>query len=89
MGNPPLENQSHEGCFLSFMMMVQPDISDPKFNSRCTTFKAYVKLPLDVNWIDDIIDIQIIHDPHDILVHLSDLENGRKSDIFELSRSRG
>ena len=51
-------------------------------------FRVGVKLPLHKDWIDDIIDTQI-KKINDILIYLSDLENGRKPDIGTLKKYRG
>ena len=45
-----------------------------------------MKLPLDTNGIDVSIYNQMANDPHDLLVHLGDLCNGRKPDIFTLNK---
>ena len=71
------------------MMTVHPDQSDPNCKHSCMTFRACVKLPLDVEEIDASIDTQIMKTPHDLLVHFADLDNGRKPYIGTLNKDRG
>ena len=52
------------------------------------TCKACVQLPLDVNGIDAIINTQMFKIPHDILVHLAALENGRSPVIGTLKKEK-
>ena len=53
------------------------------------TCRDCIKLPLDVDGIYASIDTQILKSPHNILVHLADLDYGRKPDIGTLKKFRG
>ena len=53
------------------------------------TFRAIVKLPLDVDRIDASIDTRMLKPPYIIIVHLVDLENGRNPGIDTLKKERG
>ena len=53
------------------------------------TCRAYVQLPLDLDGIDTRINNQIMENPHDLLFHLSDLDNVRNPDIGTLKREKG
>ena len=70
-------------------MTVHPDQADPNCKHGRMTSRACFQLPLGVDGIDASIDTQILKTPHDLLVHLSELDNGRKSDIGTLKKDRG
>ena len=71
------------------MMMVRPDQADPNWNNSRMNWRACVQLPLYVDGIYSIIDIQMIKTPHDMIVHLADLYNGRNPDIVTLKKDKG
>ena len=52
------------------------------------TCRDCAQLPLDVDKIDYSIDNQMLKNPHDLLVHLVALDNGRKPDIDTLKKDR-
>ena len=52
-------------------------------------FKACVQLPLYVDGVDSSINTQILKPPHDLLVHLEALENGRNPDIGTFKKEKG
>ena len=51
--------------------------------------RACIKIPLDVYGIDASIDTQMMNTPHDILVQLAALDNGRMIDIGTLKKDKG
>ena len=53
------------------------------------TCRSRVQLPLDLDGIDSSIDTQMLKNPHNILFHLADLDNGRKPDIGTLKKDNG
>ena len=61
--------------------MVQPDQDDSEWKYSLMACKYCIKLPLDANVVDTIIDNQIINTPQNILFHFEALNNGRKLDI--------
>ena len=70
-------------------MTVHPYQYDPNSNYSHMTCRACVQLPLDVDGIDVSIDTQMLKNPHNILFHLADLDNGRKPDIGTLKKDNG
>ena len=52
------------------------------------TCRTYVKLIIDVDGIDTIIDTQMINTSHNLLLHLADLDYGRKLDLGTLKKER-
>ena len=81
VSNPLTAVQMRSGLFLSCMIMVHPDRSDPKCNYSRMTCRDCIQLPLDLGGMYSSIDTQIIIYPQILLVLLSALENGRKPDI--------
>ena len=71
------------------MMTVQPDQDDQNFNNNRMTCKAHVKLPLDVDRLDDRIDTQMQKKSQDIIVHLDYLEYRINQDIGTPKKWRG
>ena len=71
------------------MMTVHPVQADPKWNHNRMPCRACVQLPLDMDGIDDSIYTQMLNPPQYLLVHLSALDYGRKSDIGTLKKWRG
>ena len=59
--------------------MAYPDQADTNCKHSRMNFRACIKLPLDVDGIYAIINTQILKTPHDILVHLADLDDGKKA----------
>ena len=53
------------------------------------TCRYYVKLPLGVYIIYDVMDTKILKTPHDLLVHLATLEKDRNTDTITLNKYRG
>ena len=53
------------------------------------TCRACGQTPLDVYGIDTSINIQMLKTPHDILLHLTALYNGRNTDIGTLKKEKG
>ena len=51
--------------------------------------RACVKLPLDMYRLYARIDTQLIKNPHDLLVQLSDLDYGENPDIGTIKKERG
>ena len=84
MVNPLTTSQRRVEHF-SFVMTVHPNQADPKFKYIHMTCRACVQIPLYENWTDNIIENEILDTPHDILVHLTALKNGRNQ---ALSSSR-
>ena len=70
-------------------MTVHPYRTDPNYNYSRMTCRACVQLPLDVDEIDASIGTQMQKKPHDILVYLAALDNGRNPDIGKLKKDRG
>ena len=70
-------------------MKLHLDQSDPKYKHSRMTCMAFVQLELDLDGIYAIIDNQMLKTPHDILVHLSTLDYGRKPDIVTLKKEKG
>ena len=68
------------------MMMVHPEQADTSCKNSCMTCRSCDQLPLYVNGIDTRINNQILKNPRDILVHLVDLDNGRKPKIGTLKK---
>ena len=71
------------------MMTVHPDQAYTNCNYSHMTCRAHVQLPLVVDEIGASIDTKILKKPHDLLVHLADLDNERKPDIGTLKKDRG
>ena len=70
-------------------MTVHPGHYDPKLKHSRTTCMDCVKIPLDVDGIDDSIDTQMMKKPNDLPVHLADLYYGRNPYIGTLKKERG
>ena len=70
-------------------MAVHPDQADPNCKHSRMACRAFVQLPLDVDGIDTIIYTQMLKTPHDLLVHLAALDNGRNPEIGTLKKERG
>ena len=87
--NPLTAAQRRPGPFLSFMMMVHSDQADPNCKHIRMTFRSCVQLPLDVYGIESSINIQMLKTPHNLLVHLSALDNERKPDICTIKKDKG
>ena len=51
--------------------------------------RACVQLPLNVDGVDAIINTQMLENPHDILVHVAALDNGRNPYIGTLNKDKG
>ena len=86
----PAHNSPEEvRLFFSFMMTVHPDQADTNCNYSRMTCRNCVKIPLDVDRINASIDTKMLKKPHDVLVHLAALYNGRKLDIGTLKKDRG
>ena len=81
--------QRRTGRFLLVIMMVHLDQADKNCKNSILTFRECIKLPLDVDGIDASIDTQMLKTPHDLLLHLVALENGRNTDIGTLKKDRG
>ena len=75
--------------FLSFIMTVQPDQSDPKCKHIRMNCRACVQPPLDLYGIDARTNTQMLKTPHNLLLHLTALENGRNPYIGTLKKKRG
>ena len=86
--HPLTASQRQSGCFLSFMMMAHPDQADLNFNHSRITCRTCSKLTFDANGIDSIFDTQMLKASQVLLVHLADLDNGIKTDIFTLKKDR-
>ena len=71
------------------MVTVHPDRAYPKCKHSHMNFRACVQLPLDTDGIDSSINRQMLKTPHDLRVHLSDLENGRNPEIGTLNTEKG
>ena len=56
--DPLTAAQRRSGLFLSLMMTVHLDQTDPNYNHSHTTFRACVKLHIDVDGIDASINTQ-------------------------------
>ena len=56
-----------------FMITMHPDHFDSKCKHSCMTCSACAQLPVDVYWIRDKIDTQILKNPRDLLIHLAAL----------------
>ena len=69
-------------------MTVKPGQTDPKFNHSRMNCRDFIWVPLDIYGIYASIDNQMLKTPHNILVHLAALDNGRNSDIGKL-KNRG
>ena len=74
---------------MSSMITVHPGQADPKWKHSRMACSACIQLPLDAYGTIVSIDTQILQTNQDILVHLEDLDYGRKSDIGTLKRYRG
>ena len=70
-------------------MTVHTDQADPNCNHSHMNCRAYIQLLLDVYGIDASIDTKMRKTPHEILVHLEDLDNGRKPYIGTIKIYRG
>ena len=68
------------------MITVNPYQADTNCNHIRMTCRACVQLPLDIDFIDARIDNQNLKTPHDLIVHLADLYNGRNPDIGTLKK---
>ena len=88
LSDPLTVTQRQSGRFLLFIMKVHPDQADTNCRHSHTTCSACVKLTLDADSIDDIINTQIILKKHIIIFHLTDLENGRKPCIGIFNKDR-
>ena len=71
------------------MMKVHPDQADQNFNYSRITCRACIQIPLDIDGIDSSIDTHMLVKTHILLVHLANLDNGRKPDIGTLKKGRG
>ena len=71
------------------MMMFHPDQDDTKCKHNCMTCRACVKLPLDVDGIDDSIGTQMMKPPNYLLVYLADLDYGKNPDTGTFKKERG
>ena len=72
-----------------FMMEVHPYQADPNCSYSCMTFRACVKLPLNVDGIDARINTQMLKPPHDLIVQLAALDNGINPEIGTLKKEKG
>ena len=70
-------------------MIVNPYQAGPKCKHGRMACRAFVKLPLDVDGVDAIIDTQLLKTPNIILVNLVASYTGRNPDIGTLSTDRG
>ena len=77
------------GGFFSFMVLVHPDQADPNYKHSRMTCRAFVQLPIDEDEIDAIINIQILKNRHDLLVHLAALDNGIMPETGRLKKEKG
>ena len=75
--------------FLSFMITVHLDQADTNCNCIHVTCRACIQIPLDIDGIDSSIDTHMLVKTHILLVHLANLDNGRKPDIGTLKKGRG
>ena len=73
---------------MSLMMTTHPYQADPNYMHSLMNFRACVKLPLDIDGIDAIINTQILKTPYDILVHLVALDHVRNPDIGALKKEK-
>ena len=71
------------------MMTVHPDQADKKCKHRRMNCRPCYQLQLVLYGLDSIIDTQMLEKLHDILVHLEDLDYGRKTDIGTFNKERG
>ena len=70
------------------MMTIRLYQADPNRNHSRITCRSCIKIPLDMDGIDDSIDTQILNPSHIILFHLEFLYNGRNPDIGTLKKHR-
>ena len=78
VSDPLTASQRRSDRFLSFVMAVHPDQADLNCKHSRITFRACVQLPLDVYGVDSSINTEMLKTHNYILVHLADLDNGRK-----------
>ena len=71
------------------MMAVHPDQADLNLNYRRMTYRAYIRLSLDVDGICVSIDTHMLNKKHSILAQLEALYNGIKPYICPLNKDRG
>ena len=64
VSDPLTVGQRRSGHFLSFIMTVHPDQDDPNCKYNRMTFRAFIKLPLDVGGIDASIDTHLLEKSH-------------------------
>ena len=69
---------------IRYFLVVNDDQDDPKCKHSSMTCRACVKLTLDVDGIDAIIDTQILNTPQDLLVNLVNLDHRKKLDTGTL-----
>ena len=70
-------------------MTVHPDQADLNLNYRCMTYRAYIRLSLDVDGIYASIDTHMLNKKYVILAQLEALDNSRKPYIGPLNKYRG
>ena len=81
--------QRRPGNFVLFMMTVRPYHAVPNCKYSRMTCRSCVQLLLNVNGIDTSINTHMVKLPHDLIVYLEDLENGRNPDIGTLKKEKG
>ena len=67
-------------------MSAHPDQAESNCKQIRMTFRACIKISIDVDCIGASINNQIMKTPHDLLVHLAALDSGIKSDIGTLKK---
>ena len=89
VSNPLTAVQRRSGRIFPFVMTVHPNQADPNFKHSQMTCRACVQLLIDVDGVDARINTQMLISPHDLMVHLAALGNGRKPDIGTLKKEKG
>ena len=75
--------------FLSFMMKFHPYQADKNCKQSHMDCRAGIQLSLDVDGIYDSIYTQMLKTSHYFIVHLADLDHGRKTEIGTLNKEKG
>ena len=70
-------------------MTVHPYQAGPNCKHSRKTFRACVKIPIELDVIYASNNIRMLKSPHDILVHLVALGNGINPDIGTFKKDRG
>ena len=78
--------QRQTGNYLSFVVIFFLYKANSKRTCKCINSRLCVTLPLDENGVYSSINSQIPNAPCNLLVHLSDLDNGINPNIGALKK---